>query len=194
MKNRLEDDNELFYRIANNDDREAFTHLYERYYQLIYSLALFYLKNKEQAEDALQHTFMKFWEQRRSLGFHSSVKNYLFTMTKNYVLNLIRNNLTALEKNYEVAQESSMEEEFESSLLVEEQNNILRSAINRLTPTQQLIIHHKLHNEYNHQEIATQMNLSINTVKTHYRLAIKSLRGILSKKNLLVIMLIILLN
>ena len=46
---------------------EAFASVFDRYHRLLYALAYRYLKSGPEAEDAVQHTFMRLWEQRETL-------------------------------------------------------------------------------------------------------------------------------
>ena len=60
---------------------------FERYNRLLYALAYRYFKSGEEAEDAVQYTFMKLWEQRTNFSFESGIRSLLFTILKNYILN-----------------------------------------------------------------------------------------------------------
>ena len=48
---------------------EAFASVFDRYHRLLYALAYRYLKSGPEAEDAVQHTFMRLWEQRETFDF-----------------------------------------------------------------------------------------------------------------------------
>ena len=54
---------ELFRLVAAKDDETAFTVIYRRYAPTLYSLALHYLADEEAAKDAVQHVFVRLWEQ-----------------------------------------------------------------------------------------------------------------------------------
>lgn len=41
-------------------NEDAFTKTFERYNRLLYAIAYRFLKSEEEAEDAVQYTFMKF--------------------------------------------------------------------------------------------------------------------------------------
>ena len=126
-------------------------------------------------------------EFRSELHVGISLKNYLFTMTKNHVLNLIRNENSAISKNYEIAQSTPV---YEDNLIENlEKKELMASfykAVDMLPPQKRSICLMKVKEELTNQEIAERMNLSVNTVKTHYTEALKMLRIHLSKMLIIV--------
>lgn len=139
------------------------------------------------AEDVVQHVFSRLWEFRSELRVGISLKNYLFTMTKNHVLNLIRNENSAITKNYEMAQATSP---YEDNLIEKLEKKELMSsfykAVEMLPAQKRDICLMKVQEELTNQEIAERMNLSVNTIKTHYSEALKLLRIHLSKMLIIV--------
>lgn len=139
------------------------------------------------AEDVVQHVFSRLWEFRSELRVGISLKNYLFTMTKNHVLNLIRNENSAIAKNYEMAQSASP---YEDNLIEKLEKKELMSsfykAVEMLPAQKRDICLMKVQEELTNQEIADRMNLSVNTIKTHYSEALKLLRIHLSKMLIIV--------
>ena len=140
------------------------------------------------AEDVVHHVFTRLWEFRSELHVGISLKNYLFTMTKNHVLNLIRNENSAIAKNYEVAQIASpYEDNLIENLEKKELMSSFYKAVDMLPAQKRDICLMKVQEELTNQEIAERMNLSINTIKTHYSEALKLLRIHLSKMLIIVV-------
>lgn len=181
------DNPELLFSFIEKGDKGAFTQAYDRYHKLLYVLAYRYLMNADMAEDVVQHVFARLWEFRSELHVGISLKNYLFTMTKNHVLNLIRNENSAISKNYEIAQSAPV---YEDNLIENlEKKELMASfykAVDMLPPQKRSICLMKVKEELTNQEIAERMNLSVNTVKTHYSEALKMLRIHLSKMLIIV--------
>ena len=169
-------DTELFHRIQKGDEK-AFTIAYELYNKLIYVLSYRYLMDEERAKDVVQYVFVKLWEYRAELNIGISLKNFLFTMAKNYILNLIRNENTALEKQYEIAQQVlGYEDDLVEKLERREQMSLFYQALAKLPEQKKRICVMKIREEMSNKEIAERLNVSINTVKTHYAEALKLLR------------------
>ena len=191
MKNKIDQytdtDDEKLFALIEQGDEGAFTQVYERYHKLLYVLAYRYLMSSDMAEDVVQHVFSRLWEFRSELRVGISLKNYLFTMTKNHVLNLIRNENSAIAKNYEMAQSASP---YEDNLIEKLEKKELMSsfykAVEMLPAQKRDICLMKVQEELTNQEIAERMNLSVNTIKTHYSEALKLLRIHLSKMLIIV--------
>src|SRR5699024_12628624 len=58
-----------------------FRSLYKRYYEIVYSFIIKYLKSSELAEDVCQNTFFKIWERRNDLKI-TSFKNFALTVAR----------------------------------------------------------------------------------------------------------------
>ena len=185
---------EQLFNLIENGDKMAFTEAYNKYHRLLYSVSYRYLMDREKAEEAVQYVFVRLWEYRSDLNIGISLKNYLFTMTKNYVLNVIRNENSAIEKQYELAQRTSeYEEDFVEKFENRERMDIFYKALDKLPEQKREICLLKLREELSNKEIAERMNLSVNTIKTHYSEALKLLR-IHLKKMLMIILFLILLG
>lgn len=185
-------DTELFARIQKGDEG-AFTCAYERYNKLIYVLAYRYLMDVDRAKDVVQYVFVRLWEYRKEWNIGVSLKNFLFTMAKNYMLNLIRNENTALEKQYEMAQRTSeYEDDLVEKLERREQMSLFYQALAKLPEQKKKICLMKLQGDMSNQEIAEQLHVSINTVKSHYSEALKLLRRELLRVLMIVIILMLL--
>lgn len=184
-------DTELFHRIQKGDEK-AFTIAYELYNKLIYVLSYRYLMDEERAKDVVQYVFVKLWEYRAELNIGISLKNFLFTMAKNYILNLIRNENTALEKQYEIAQQVlGYEDDLVEKLERREQMSLFYQALAKLPEQKKRICVMTIREEMSNKEIAERLNVSINTVKTHYAEALKLLRRELLKLLMIIIILML---
>ena len=66
-------------------DHSAFRRLFDKYSQAMYAFAFRYLHSVEAAEDVVQETFLKIWNNRGQLKTGTSFRSYLFTITLNAV-------------------------------------------------------------------------------------------------------------
>lgn len=162
--------------LLRHGDMEAFERIYARYHKLLYALAYRFLQSGDMAEDTVQTVFVRLWEYRRELAVEVSLRNFLFTMTKNHVLNVIRNNNNAVRKNYELAQgRNDWSCDFLEQMERGERHDLIHKAIGRLASNKRDICLMKLKGMSN-MDIAERMNLSVNTVKSHYTEALKLIR------------------
>ena len=73
-------------------DEFAFVSLYNRYKDAVYAFCVKMLLNKELAQDVMQDTFLRVYENRERLLKTDSFKAWLFTIARNQCLNQLRRN------------------------------------------------------------------------------------------------------
>lgn len=168
-------DLELFRCLQSGDER-AFTIIYERYAHVLYVLAACYLKSRADAEDAVQHVFMRLWESRRDMMISVSLKNFLYTSVKNYVLNFIRDRRSVLMKNLEMYNRSADTTDPNAEQERDEINAILERAISDIRHAGKQSIVQYRRDGLSNKEIAALLHIPENTVKTYYAQALKALK------------------
>ncbi len=173
-------DNQL-YSDLNAGKEKAFSLVFDRYHRLLYALAYRYLKSEMEAEDAVQFTFMRLWEKRKTLDFSHGVRSLLFTILKNYVLNELRHQRIVLESQEDLLLEEEAEENVARTLEDKDLRRRLYAAIRRLPLQKQKICLMKVEQGMSNQEIADLLGITVPTVKSHYTQAIKQLRGMVDK-------------
>jgi len=153
-------------------DELIYREFYHRYNKRLYSFAIQYLKSRELAEDAVQDTFIKLWEHRRDIT--SSVKGFLFTSTRNHVMNMIRNNKRRTLNKIQLEQENKRPiNRTEEVILYSEYQMILARGLEELPAGKREIFELKTVQGLSNDEIASQLEITINTVKSQYYQASK---------------------
>lgn len=162
------------------NNRMAFTIIYDKYHRKIYAFVYKYVRNHAAAEDIVQHTFLKLWEIRKKLNPHLSLGGYLFNIAKNHTLNVIRNyNARAVKnaeyyRNIDETEELRINETGATDMLA-----MLDKAIEKLPSQRKAICRMKISEGLSNQQIADQLGISVNTVKNQYNSSIKQLRTIM---------------
>lgn len=82
------DDNDLINEFLKGD-KNAFTLLMRKHEKKIYAFILSYVKNKYDAEDITQDTFMRAYKYMDSFSFRSSFTTWLHTIAKNLSLTFL---------------------------------------------------------------------------------------------------------
>jgi RNA polymerase sigma-70 factor (family 1) len=179
---QLHIDNSLLTRLKSGDEI-AFREIYHKYHKPLHFIAYKYLKNNDMADDAVQDIFLKLWVNKAFLNEHLSLKGFLFTSLKNHLLNTLRNHKIHQSKQSEAA--SSMEitlNETELNYQYGEYTQIVQNGIEKLSPQKQHIFKLRTFNGLNNEEVARELQLSINTVKFQFSQATKFLRKYLKKE------------
>lgn len=174
-------DTNLLCRLQEGDT-DAYAILFDTYHKLLYALAYRYLKNAEEAEDAVQYTLMKVWEKRDVLDYSKGVRSLLFTILKNYVLNELRHRKVVFDTHYRMAQKKKAPTcEFIEADEKDDFKEKLMKIVQQLPPQKRKICTYKVEQTMSNQEIADKMNIEVATVKSHYTVALKMLKKEVSK-------------
>ena len=99
-------------------------------------------------------------------------------MTKNHILNTIRDNKELISLSYENAQIELKDETADFLKMLEESQliSLLHEGIDLLPPQKRDICYKKINENKSNQEIADELGITVNTVKSHYQESIKMLR------------------
>ena len=150
-------------------DMVAFYHIYERYCKRLYVFVLRYIKLESEAEEIVQEVFVKIWESREKINVYSSFESFIFTMTYNTTISVFRKRTQ--EKKYlehlKSIQQIEKAPDLTDEIHFNELNNHIRSLLKQLTPRQQEIFRMSREEGLKHEEIARELNITVNTVKKH---------------------------
>ncbi|MCC5923270.1 MAG: sigma-70 family RNA polymerase sigma factor [Crocinitomicaceae bacterium] len=161
--------------IADNDLPAAFREMrkslvleeiYKRFSHLMFGTCLKYLQNKNDAEDCVMDIFQKLPNLLEANEIQY-FKSWLYMVTKNECLMRLRK-----KKNVELPidllqiAENDVESTINEKISLEQQIDRLNDAIQSLNGEQKKCIQLFYLEKKCYQEIATQMNLSINKVKS----------------------------
>jgi len=163
----------------------AFRQLFDEYYPLLVTVADGYLYDRQTAEEIADDVMFHIWEIHGSLEIHTSFKHYLVQAVYNRCVNQIksikkkpnnpRNQLLINDSNYhELAKIDSLYPP--SQLITDELDTLIKRSIDELPPQCKKVFQLSRFKEMSYQEIAKELEISVNTVKTQLKLAIKKLR------------------
>ena len=178
------DETSLLTRIAQQD-RDALSQLYDRYARVMYALAYKILNSVEEAEEVVLDVFSQVWRTAQKYDSQKGrVDSWLFLMTRSRSLDRLRKSLRQskiIAASTQVVQEQSFvfANTPEEKLLIRERRELVISALAQLPETQRQVIELAYYQGLTQSEIATQMQISLGTVKTRVRLALKKLRSLL---------------
>ncbi|MGV3559362.1 RNA polymerase sigma-70 factor [Larkinella arboricola] len=172
---------EIALRLKAGDER-AFEDVFYRYYKHLYAIGIKFLKNPDLAEDAVQEIYLKLWHHRETLNESYAIKNFLSIAMKNHVLNVIRDqHQTIWEYLSSEVEERLGEDTTSDAFQLQEYGAILEQGIQELTPQRAKVFRLRVFNGMNNEEVASQLSVSINTVKVQFSQATKFLKDYLSK-------------
>lgn len=182
---------ELLRRIKSGDEK-AFEQLFKSYYAMLCVYAYELVRSHDLAEEVVQETLIRIWENRNRLTIRSSIKSYLYQSVHNHCINTLKHLQVVKNKSYRYTEDVKRTAETNnppydgqappSTLFYDGIENDLKGAIQTLPEQCQRIFLMSRFEKRSHQEIANALNISVNTVKTQIRRALEKLKHILEKK------------
>jgi RNA polymerase sigma-70 factor (family 1) len=169
------DENELLLQISNGDKR-AFTKLFDRYYKPLSSYVQRITESSIVTEDIIQEVFIKIWVNRDGLVKINSISNYIFILSKNETLNHLRKIAKYTVRFQALDNGIDYSDSIESTDEIDEFSLLINKALEQLPPQQRKIYQLSKIDKLKHDEIAKQLNLSVETIKKHSSLAMKNIK------------------
>lgn len=164
-------DNELITEYKNTKNNVFVGILYKRYGHLVLGLSLKYLKDEDEAKDAVMQIFEKLLADLLKFQIEY-FKSWLYTFSKNHCLMIIRTKQSKLKKeiDLQIHADSFMETNHNSHLNTEQdkeqQYTLLEKAINELNEDQRKCIDLFYLKERSYQEISDTTGYTLNEVKS----------------------------
>lgn len=167
----------------NNDDQfllqqlregniKAYEQLFRKYYKSLHMEAYYLLKDETEAEDQVQLLFIEIWDKQLYHSIHHSVRSYLHTAIRNNCLSFIekgKNNY----KRFNAYVNTLDGKTHENTVEAKEVQTKLNRVLNEL-PDQRMRAFSLVYLENKkYREAAEEMGITINSVKTHLKLALK---------------------
>jgi RNA polymerase sigma-70 factor (ECF subfamily) len=167
----------LLVKELSNGSVIAFNELYKHYCDLLFRFSFSLLKDKTEAEGVVQHVFIKVWEKRSTLNPELSFQGYIFKITKNYILKLIYNSLYEKEQIAAPVTFDRIHAENPGSYITySELKSKFRKDIRELPSQRKKVFIMSRRLNMSNMEIAENLSISVNTVKRHMNLAMKTLK------------------
>lgn len=169
---------------------KAFRALYSQWEPTLSSFIYQVTRSKVITAEIVQDVFLKIWMTRESLVEVKDFKAYLFVISKNRAINALKKSLADLERMKKYASEVPFNEQPVEDDDAQLHFSLIDEAIDQLSPRQKEIFLLHRHERYSYREIAEQLGIGKESVKTHLSLAIKSIKNHIETKITLIILLI----
>lgn len=155
--------------------------LLSRYTLLLFGVSMKYLKNEEEAKDAVQFVFLKALTEIPKYKV-SYFKSWIYMIARNHCLMMLRNKgqVMSLEIHHD-----RLKEEMPEKTTIEEKENLLTrmdEAVNELNEEQRSCINMFYLQKLSYQDIADQTGYSLMQVKSYIQNGKRNLKNILLKR------------
>lgn len=149
-------------------DTAAFNQLFSIHWIKVYKTAFLLIKSKDLAEDITQDVFLKLWETRNTISAIQNLDSFLFVTTRNLTFNRMRRMKTeSAYLNYLLSHQVLEDEATTDLAEFRELNQIVNQAIRLLPPQQQKAFRLSRERGLTHDQIAQEMSVSTDSVKSY---------------------------
>ncbi len=161
--------------INEGEKTYSFNTCFVEMFPALCSFAEKYLDDGELAKDIVQDIFTKLWDRFEEFDSDIRIKTYLYRSIRNTSINHLKHLKVEDKYNKRRSDELDSEKSFLSDILEKETHRIIYQAIEELPEKQKEIVYKSIWGLSN-AEIAEEMHVSINTIKTQKARAYKQLR------------------
>ena len=175
------DEKDLFLRIAEGDE-SAFRALYQLYGKLLLPFLVKLTGSQDMADELIQEVFLRVWLYRDKLPEIDYPRAWIFQIGSNQAHTwLKKNTIAAKAVRLHQDEQLSTENPVEASLTVNAIKGLVQEAITELSPQRKRI--YLLHREHGMKPaaIASQLGISVSTVKNTLLIAAKAVRDKVEK-------------
>jgi RNA polymerase sigma factor (sigma-70 family) len=169
----LANESDLLQKIAGRDER-AFATVYNFYSKKVYQYSFRILESKPLAQEVMQELMLKIWLMGDELLKIKDLHSYLRTAGSNRSLTILKR--ASLEKKahtFFAMKYSGNINSTEEELLLKMLKSVLDDGISKL-PGHQREVYKMCHQEgFRYEEVTTSTGLSIETVKTYMKYALR---------------------
>ncbi len=176
---------EMLVSLAKSGEPSAFVELSKRHANRVFQTTYRLTRNRQDAEDALQDSFLKAFKHMKDFEQRSSFSTWLTRIAINSALMILRKKRNGSEipldgtggpRPFDTWDPRSPMEDPESGYVRRERQKLLREAILRLPPVIRDVVQLRQTNEYSTQEIAESLGITVSAVKSRLARARSVLR------------------
>jgi RNA polymerase sigma-70 factor (family 1) len=181
------DDKALFQRVSDGDEA-SFTALFHSYTPRLYAYLIKVTRDEHLARELVQETFLKLWTKRDYLKELDSPSAYLYRIAANLSINHFKQEHNRKRIRDELQAEGagafSTENHFSTEEVItgREVSGIIARAVASLPEKRQEIFRLSREQGLTHDQIATRLGLSVQTVKNQVGSALKAIQAAISKE------------
>jgi len=172
----------LVQRIQDGD-REAFVRITRLYQKKVFMLAYSFFRNREDALDIVQETFLRLHKKAHMYKKEKDFQNWLLQIAKNLCIDVYR-------KNRNHSQQGRQDKNLDDmNLALPDHDRFIRSSeirqivsrcLDRLSDRQRTVFVMKHFNQLDYREIAQVLDVALGTVKSLHFKAVQKMRVLMN--------------
>ncbi|MBL1411495.1 RNA polymerase sigma-70 factor [Sphingobacterium faecale] len=186
-----------FFLINNrlkDSDHNAFLEIYDTYAKALYHFVKKFIYDSAAIDDLVHDAFLNLWNARERIKPNYPIQNYLYKIARNLVYKRLKEQMRFLEIQGELAyieEKRIVQYSVEETFIDAEYKGIYKSAVEQLPNQRRRIFQMSRQEGLSHKEIAERLGISINTVKEHMSLAMRSIQEYIAREHNILLKLLI---
>ena len=173
--------------IGNDLNSDSFESLFKSHFGDLVGLVCSYVNDEEVAKDIVHDVFLVVLKNQKKLDTSYSLKSYLFTLSKNYALNYLKHlRVVAMNEREVVEALQNADEELDD---YEQRMARLNEKLDELPEKQREVLMKCFVEGQTYKDVAEEMGISVNSVKTHISRGLKFLRNELKEEMVMLFLL-----
>jgi len=166
----------LLARVALRD-RRAFDSLYEHTSGKLFGVSLRLLKDRAEAEDALQEIYLKVWQRADSYALsQASAISWLVAIARNHSIDRLRSRKQSEELDENTMSVADDAPTPEASAIAGSEHAKVEECLERLEEARAAAVRGAYLDGYSYQELAERFAIPLNTMRTWLRRSLLKLR------------------
>lgn len=173
---QLNSEPDLLFRVSQGDEA-AFAQLFNTYQNRLGAFVMQLTGSRPMAEEIVQEIFIRIWEKREKLSQVEHFHSYLYAVARNYSLSFLKKlgRELARKQAWELSVVEAQDQEEDTT--IKNYRRIIDEAISELPSQRQKVYLLSRDEGLRQAEIAERMAISLETVKKHMVLALRSIRN-----------------
>lgn len=176
---------------AKDGDQKAYAELMQRYKDSIYFMAVKMVNNKDDAMDLTVETFGKAFENIEKYKPDFAFSTWLFRIATNNCIDFIRKKRLNVVSLQSLSEDDGKERQFqvrseglnpEETSIKKQENEKLKNIVEQLPSRYRTLIILRYYDELSYEEIASQLDIPLGTVKAQLFRARDLLANIMNRK------------
>lgn len=157
-----------------------FHDIFNEYYPRLSYFASNILMQNSQVDDVVQDAFVKLWQKKEHINGSAAIQSFLYTVVRNSCLNILKHDKVV--KKHENAVEKDIDEKDPINSMIEaEVLHRINNAVNSLPERCRKVIYLSYFEKMRANEVAAELKVSLNTVKTQKRRGLQLLRLLVAR-------------
>lgn len=157
-------------------DNAAFEELFRQHFVSLCTIAYYVVEDKDAARDIVQDFFLGYWNKRHQIKITHDFKSYASKAVRYTAITSLKKSGRMKLQELEVMDGLAAQFAVDDVESREQQYNVLWEALNKMPEQRRKVFLMSNQDKVKYKDIALQLGISVNTVKTHIRLALQFLR------------------